>query len=324
MSKATSTIPALLASAAGRFGGALALEDGATRLTYAELLAAARSFGAALAASGVEAGDRVAIWAGNSAEWIVALLGLFEAGAVLVPLNTRFKGGEAADILARSRARALVTVTDFLGTDYLALLPRRRRRAPAPRDDRRRERAGAHGDRAVGCLPRPGRRRRAGRGRAAATRGRAGRPLGHPLHVRHDGFAQGRRHVAPPHPARGHRLGGDDGARAGDRYLMVNPYFHMFGLKAGILASRRRRRGDAPRGGLRRRPGAGPRRAREGDGAARLAHRVPGHPRPPRAGAPGPVQPAGGGHRRRRHPRRARSAASTRSCRSRRSSPGTG
>ena len=64
----------------------------------------------------------MAIWAFNSAEWIVAALGLFQAGAVLVPVNTRFKGAEAADILRRSRARVLVTVTDFLGTDYVAML----------------------------------------------------------------------------------------------------------------------------------------------------------------------------------------------------------
>ena len=64
----------------------------------------------------------MAIWAPNSVEWIVAVLGLSLAGAVLVPINTRFKGGEAADILSRSRARALVTVTDFLGTDYVAML----------------------------------------------------------------------------------------------------------------------------------------------------------------------------------------------------------
>ena len=50
------------------------------------------------------------------------LLGSSQAGAVLVPVNTRFKGAEAADILSRSRARVLVTVTDFLGTDYVAML----------------------------------------------------------------------------------------------------------------------------------------------------------------------------------------------------------
>src|SRR5690606_1219062 len=58
----------------------------------------------------------------NSAEWVISVLGLFQAGAVLVPVNTRFKGAEAADILGRSRARVLVTVTDFLGTDYVEML----------------------------------------------------------------------------------------------------------------------------------------------------------------------------------------------------------
>src|ERR1035437_6038787 len=111
------TIPAIAAGAADQFGGRLAIESGETRLTYAELFDEARSFGAALVAAGIEPGDRVAIWAFNSAEWVVALLGLSLAGAVLVPINTRFKGGEAADILTRSRARALVTVTDFLDTD---------------------------------------------------------------------------------------------------------------------------------------------------------------------------------------------------------------
>ena len=95
------------------------MEDGASRLTFAELREEARSFGAALVAAGVEPGDRVAIWAFNSVEWVVAMLGSSLAGAVLVPVNTRFKGAEAADILARSRARVLVTVTDFLGTDYV-------------------------------------------------------------------------------------------------------------------------------------------------------------------------------------------------------------
>ena len=116
------TIPALLAAAASRFGSGPAVEDGQTRFTYAELFQAARSFGAALVASGVERGDRVAIWAFNSAEWIVAVLGLFQAGATLVPVNTRFKGLETAEILRRGRVRALVTVTDFLGTDYVAML----------------------------------------------------------------------------------------------------------------------------------------------------------------------------------------------------------
>ena len=94
------SIPAMTASAA-QFGDQLAVIDGDSRLTYGDLIDAARQFGAALVACGVAAGDRVAIWCFNSVEWIVAALGLWEAGAVLVPVNTRFKGAEAADMIER-------------------------------------------------------------------------------------------------------------------------------------------------------------------------------------------------------------------------------
>src|SRR3954462_2547494 len=116
------SIPALLASSAEVFADRVAVVDGPTTLTYPQLLESSREFAAALVAGGVERGDRVAIWCFNSAEWIVAVLGIFEAGASLVPVNTRFKGTEAADILARSGARALVTATDFLGADYVEML----------------------------------------------------------------------------------------------------------------------------------------------------------------------------------------------------------
>src|SRR3954462_4286527 len=116
------SIPELLALTVEKYGDRPAVIDGSTELTNAELSDRARGFAGALVASGVEPGDRVAIWAFNSVEWIVAALGLFDAGAVLVPVNTRFKGVEAGGILARSGARMLVTVTDFLGTDYVAML----------------------------------------------------------------------------------------------------------------------------------------------------------------------------------------------------------
>ena len=80
-----------------------------------------RSTRAAIAA-GIEPGDRAAIWAPNMHEWIVAALGILGAGGVLVPLNTRFKGAEAAYVLGKSGARMLFTVNGFLGTDYVALL----------------------------------------------------------------------------------------------------------------------------------------------------------------------------------------------------------
>ena len=231
------SIPAMAASTAEQFGDRTAVVDGDTRLSYADLFDQARTFGAALVASGVAPGDRVAIWAFNCAEWIVAALGLFQAGAVLVPINTRFKGAEAADILARSGARALVTVTDFLGTDYLALLEDAATELPdldllvvaqGPVPERAESWAAFLGRATAGALDALDRR---GASVVAEdpsdilfTSGTTGVPKG----------------VVQTH-GRTLRVATDwvamTGLTAGDRYLMVNPYFHMFGLKAGILAS---------------------------------------------------------------------------------------
>jgi acyl-CoA synthetase (AMP-forming)/AMP-acid ligase II len=230
------TIPALLTDAAARHGRRTAVEDGSSRLTYEQLLDESQSFGAALVASGVDRGDRVAIWAFNSAEWIIAALGLWHAGAVLVPVNTRFKGDEAADILSRSRARVLVTVTDFLGTDYLEMLRASAIKLP---------------DLATVVVARgPAREgtdawatflnRATDAGRATTDRTRSDLGPEDPSDILFTsgttGVAKG---VVMSH-RRTLRVATDwvamTGLSAGDRYLMVNPYFHMFGLKAGILA----------------------------------------------------------------------------------------
>ena len=116
------SIPALAQWAAARYGDAEAVVDGTTRLTFREVAALARRATRGAIAQGIEPGDRVAIWAPNSWEWIVAALGALGAGAWLVPVNTRFKGDEAAYVLDRSGAVALFTVRGFLDTDYVALL----------------------------------------------------------------------------------------------------------------------------------------------------------------------------------------------------------
>src|SRR6516164_7235463 len=66
------SIPAMLAATEQHHGALPAVRDGETTLTYTALTGAARRFGAALVASGVEPGDRVALWCFNCAEWIVA------------------------------------------------------------------------------------------------------------------------------------------------------------------------------------------------------------------------------------------------------------
>ena len=222
------TIPAMAAAAALQFGDGLAIADGNNRLTYAELVEQARRFGAALVASGIQPGDRVAIWAFNSAEWVTALLGLSCAGATLVPINTRWKGVEAADVLRRSRARLLVTVTDFLGTDYVAMLEGQelpdlsttvviRTKSwedflsgvtPSDLDELDRRAAAVAPDDPADIL---------------FTSGTTGVPKGVVMpHERSLGVATDWVRMT--------------GLNTDDRYLMVNPYFHQFGLKAGILA----------------------------------------------------------------------------------------
>ncbi len=116
------TIPRLVADGATRFGEAEALVDGETRLSFAALAEAVDRYARGCVADGVVPGERVAMWAPNCAEWMLAALGALRAGAVLVPMNTRFKGAEASYLLRASGATTLFTVRGFLGVDYPALL----------------------------------------------------------------------------------------------------------------------------------------------------------------------------------------------------------
>jgi len=115
------TIPAAVRAAAA-FGDREGLVDGDLRVPYRELVAGVRRAAAAYLAHGVGPGDRVAVWAPNGLEWLLAALGAQYVGAVLVPVNTRYRGQEAVDVVARTRARVLVVGQGFLGADQLGML----------------------------------------------------------------------------------------------------------------------------------------------------------------------------------------------------------
>jgi HIP---CoA ligase len=236
------TTPRLLHSSAERFSAREAIvdvSDGRT-LSFSGLATAAHDAARAFLAMGIERGDRIAIWAPNVWEWVVAALGLHSAGAVLVPLNTRFKGREAAYILAKSRAKVLVTITGFLDTDYVALL----RDAVDPDTDLPdlETIVVLRGDAPDGTL-------------AWAEFLTAGSAVESEL-------ADARAHAVEPgdlsdilftsgttgnpkgamlthaQTLRAYRDWSDVvGLQEHDRYLIVNPFFHAFGYKAGWLAS---------------------------------------------------------------------------------------
>src|SRR5690349_3710881 len=105
----------MVLSAADRFGDAEAVVDGPLRYSFGEVVDRIRCAAGAFAELGVDKGDRVAIWAPNSAEWIIAAFGLLTAGGVLVPVNTRFKSAEANDIIMRSGVKAVLVQPGFLG-----------------------------------------------------------------------------------------------------------------------------------------------------------------------------------------------------------------
>ena len=237
------TIPKLLAHAAGTYGDAAFIvgEDGA-RLSFAETKAEAEKVARGLIALGVRHGDRVAIWAPNGTNWILAALAIEMIGAIMVPINTRFKRDEAVYILGKAGVRVLFTVGNFLGTDYVAML----------RGDH------AHGG-CIADLPAldtivllDGQAPQAG-ARSWASLVEAGKDVGS-LEARMAAvtpdttcdilFTSGTTgHPKGAMHAHGQALwmptiwNGSNDLRAGDRTLIINPFFHSFGYRSGWISA---------------------------------------------------------------------------------------
>jgi HIP---CoA ligase len=230
MSSYPQTIPAALDRIANELPDHDALVTLDRTITFAELRDEVRQAAAAMINLGVAVGDRVAIWSPNTWHWVVACLATHYAGATVVPLNTRYTAAEATDILARTRTPLLVAMGEFLGTDRVgdldpSALPDLRHivRVPVDVDDGTWDEFVAHGSDVNTADARAAAVRPDDVSDVLFTSGTTGRSKG----------------VLCAH--RQSLAGSAAWAACGkitsdDRYLCINPFFHNFGYKAGILA----------------------------------------------------------------------------------------
>jgi long-chain acyl-CoA synthetase len=104
-----SSLVAMLKASVDRDPDATAIIDiGNLELTYGELWARAARVAGGLRAQGIERGDRVAINLPNGADWVLAFWGTQLAGAVVVPVNTRFKESEVDYVVGDSGAKLTI------------------------------------------------------------------------------------------------------------------------------------------------------------------------------------------------------------------------
>ena len=107
------TLPQIVQRAVDSYGERCAIKEDGLEISYNELNQIRWQVAKSLHAMGIKKGDCVAVWAPNVSQWIYASLGLQSIGAVLVPINTRMKGSEAADLINRSKTRVLFTLPEF-------------------------------------------------------------------------------------------------------------------------------------------------------------------------------------------------------------------
>ncbi|WP_371831881.1 AMP-binding protein [Rhodococcoides fascians] len=118
------TIGANLDEIVARFGerDALIEMSSGRRWSYAEFHRDVVSLAAALMARGVSAGDRVAIWAPNCAEWTMIQYATAKIGAILVTVNPAYRAHELRYLLQQSQCRLLIAVPTFKSSDYSAIV----------------------------------------------------------------------------------------------------------------------------------------------------------------------------------------------------------
>ena len=106
------------------------LDPSGTTLTYEQLDKKVSELARGMLELGVAKGDKVGLWMPNIPEWVVAYYAIARIGAVVVPMNTRYKTHEVEYILNNSEATTLFAVGSFAGIDYISMIGGIRNRLP--------------------------------------------------------------------------------------------------------------------------------------------------------------------------------------------------
>jgi fatty-acyl-CoA synthase len=116
------TIGSLVDERARRDGAREALVFQGQRWTFADLARDVDAVARGLIQLGIAPGDRVALWMMNRPEWIQAALAIMRIGAILLPVNTRFRTEDLAYILGQSDSAALLVGARSGPIDYLGMV----------------------------------------------------------------------------------------------------------------------------------------------------------------------------------------------------------
>jgi fatty-acyl-CoA synthase len=109
-------------AAAARWGDREALVFRDRHYSFRQIAAEVDRVARGLIQTGVGPGEKVALWLLNCPEWIFTMFALARIGAIHVPINTRFRTIDLAQILERSNATTVITHDVSGPIDYLGMI----------------------------------------------------------------------------------------------------------------------------------------------------------------------------------------------------------